>query len=183
MSDKRGFFDVIPVVFGEISIPKVGKIEIPMPQWFKGYLLKIQNYLKYMSLANLNIPNKSIPLAKIDMGEIHFPLCLPASNFTTTKTAGDNIGGYFLWHPNNFPSGGKWYLEASLAISNANGTATLTLKGSSDVKELTTKSTAMVNVREPVDMPASGQTLYLNLKTSSASYTAALGGVRLIMVT
>lgn len=180
MSNKRGFFDVIPVTFGEISIPKIGKIEIPMPQWFKGYLLKIQNYLKYLSLANLNVPNRSIPLAKLDIGGIHFPLCLPASNFTTTKTAGDNIGGYFAWSPGNFPGDGRWYLEASLAISNANGTATLTLKGASDVKVLTTNSTAMVNVREPVDMPTSGQTLYLNLKTSSTSYMAALGGVRLI---
>ena len=181
MSEKRGFFDVIPTTFGSITIPKIGKVEIPMPQWFKGYLLKIQNYLKFLSFANLYVPNRSIPIAKLDIGEIHFPLCLPASNYTTTSTSGANIGAYFYWNPAAFPSG-KWYLEASMAISNANGTATLTLKGSTDVKVLTTKLVGMTNIREQVTMPETAQNLYLNFKSSSTSYTAALGGARLILI-
>lgn len=181
MSEKQGFFDVIPTTFGHITIPKIGKVEIPMPQWFKWYLMKIQNYLKFLSFANLNVPNRSIPIAKLDIGEIHFPLCLPASNYTTTSTSGANIGAYFSWNPAAFPTG-KWYLEASLAISNANGTATLTLKGATDVKTLTTSDVGMTNKREQITMPESGQTLYLNLKSSSSSYTAALGGARLILI-
>jgi len=181
MSNKKGYFGVFPTTFGEIVIPKIGKVEIPMPKWFKEYLLNLQNYLKFLSLNNLNVPNRSIPIAKLDIGEIHFPLCLPASNYTTTSTSGANIGAYFSWNPAAFPSG-KWYLEASMAISNANGTATLTLKGSTDIKVLTTQLTGMTNIREEVTMPTSGQTLYLHFKSSSSSYTAALGGARLILV-
>lgn len=179
MSEKRGFFDVIPTTFGSITIPKIGKVEIPMPQWFKGYLLKIQNYLKFLSFANLYVPNRSIPIAKLDIGEIHFPLCLPAENFTTTSSGGVNIGAYFAWSPSAFPTG-TWYLEASMATSG--GTATLTLKGATDIKTLTTTSSGMTNKREQVTMPATAQNLYLNLKVSSSSYTAALGGARLILV-
>jgi len=181
MSNKKGYFGVFPTTFGEIVIPKIGKVEIPMPKWFKEYLLNLQNYLKFLSLNNLNVPNRSIPIAKLDIGEIHFPLCLPASNYTTTSTSGANIGAYFYWNPEAFPSG-KWYLEASMAISNADGTATLTLKGSIDVKVLTTQLVGMTNIREQVTMPETAQNLYLNLKSSSSSYTAALGGARLILV-
>jgi hypothetical protein len=179
MSEKRGFFDVIPTTFGSITIPKIGKVEIPMPQWFKGYLLKIQNYLKFLSFANLYVPNRSIPIAKLDIGEIHFPLCLPASNYTTTSTSGANIGAYFYWNPAVFPTG-TWYLETSIATTG--GTATLTLKGVTDIKTLTTTSSGMTNKREQVTMPATAQNLYLNLKVSSSSYTAALGGARLILI-
>lgn len=179
MSGKKGFFDVFPTTFGSIDIPKIGKIEIPMPKWFKGYLLNMQNYLKFLSLANLNVPNKSIPICKLDIGELHFPMVLPAENFTTVSTGGVNLGPYFNWNPNNFPTG-TWYLEASIATSG--GTATLTLKGAADVAAITTTSTGMENKRVKVTMPATTQNLYLSFKVSSSSYTGALGGARLILV-
>ena len=182
MSEKRGFFDVIPTTFGSITIPKIGKIEIPMPKWFKEYLYNIENYIKFLSLANLNVPNRSIPIAKLDMGEIHFPLCLPAENYTTNNatTEGVNIGAYFYWNPSVFPTG-KWYLETSIATTG--GTATLKLKGTSDITTITTTDAGMANKRSNVlTMPATAQNLYLNLKVSSSSYTAALGGARLILI-
>lgn len=157
------------------------RVTIPMQDWLKKALTTISHWSEFLTFSSFGIKDNEIPISKLDIGEIHFPLCLPAQNFTTTKTAGDNIGAYFHWNPAAFPSG-KWYLEASIAISNANGTATLTLKGATDVKTLTTSEIGMTNKREQVTMPTSGQTLYLNLKSSSSSYTAALGGARLILV-
>lgn len=174
------FREVIPSTFGKVQIPKLGSLDIPMPQWFSYYLRKLENFLSNLSFASLNVSDNSIPIAKLDIGEIHFPMCLPAENYTTTSTGGVNVGPYFEWAPSKFPTG-TWYLECSIATSG--GTATLTLKGTSDVTTITTTSSGMSNIRsDALEMPETAQNLYLNFKSSSSSYTAALGGARLILV-
>ncbi|MCL6558537.1 MAG: hypothetical protein K6U74_06990 [Firmicutes bacterium] len=103
--------------------------------------------------------------------------------YTTTSTAGVNIGPYFAWDPAKFP-GGNWYIEGSIAVANAAATATLTLKGEADVGSVQTADTTLKRIRSagPLTMPATAQNLWFNLKTNNASYAAQFAGAHLIYV-
>ena len=175
---------IIPDTLAEFNVnPKGGRVTIPMPDWLKKAFNTISHWSEYLSgirWAQLDIRDDDIPIGKLNIGEFHFPMVLPAQNFTTTSTTEVNIGPYFQWVPSRFPTG-TWYLEAAVATSG--GTATLTLKGSSVVTTITTTSATMESKRsDALTMPTSAQNLYLTFKSSSTSYTAALGGARLILV-
>lgn len=140
-----------------------------------------------LSIADGEIPPDKVgdlPVNKIIWPQWFIPLILPAQDYTTTDTVGAAVGGYFNWDPAAYPtSGGSWYLEGSIAISDAAGTATLELHGSASVGSVTTTSTALSLVRgTALTMPGSAQNLYCKMKTSNASYTATLAGARLVFV-
>lgn len=163
----------------EVS-PKGGRVILPLPDWLKKALTEMMHWSEYLSFTSLGVKDNEIPIAKLDIGELHYPMVLPAENFTTMSTTDVNIGPYFQWVPSRFPTG-TWYLEGAIATSG--GTATLTLKGTSDITTITTTDAGMANKRSNVlTMPETAQNLYLNLKSSNGSYTAALGGARLILV-
>lgn len=139
--------------------------------------------IKNGTLPGSALEDYSVSMKKLGWREIPIPLVLPATPATTTSTTGANFGGYFAWIPSAYPGDGKWYLEASMAISNASGTATCTLKGSSDFASVATQSTSLALVRSTeIKMPTSNENLWIVLKTDNSNYIASLAGARLIYV-
>jgi len=135
------------------------------------------------TLPGAALKNGDTPLYKLEWREWPIPLVLLGDPVNTTSTSGKDVGGYFAWNPLNFPGAGKWYLEASMAIADASATATCILKGSAEYGSVSTQETALIRVRSgEIAMPASGENLWVVLKTSNASYAAALAAARLIFV-
>ncbi len=166
-----------------------------VPDWLKSILLTIQNWAWNISgdclidgsveYSKLALADMVIPAGKIDWPEWHIPLALPADDAVTNLTDYSRCSGVFLWDPVSYPTtGGDWYFEASLAIDNAAGTATVRLMGSSQIVTVTrTGATTMDRVRSAaLTMPTEAENLYVEFKTSSASYAASFGGARLIFV-
>jgi len=125
-----------------------------------------------------------VPLSKLKWLEFQIPLVLPAEQVSTTSTSGKNLGGYFAWNPSAYRDSGKWYLEASIAISNKSGKATCLLMGSQEWGQVETQNTTLTIVRSATNiaMPPQAESLWIVLKTSNSSYTASLGGARLIFI-
>jgi len=124
-----------------------------------------------------------VPLSKLKWVEFSIPLILPAEQVNTTSTTGKDLGGYFAWNPNAYRDSGKWFLEASIAISNEEGTAICILKGSQEWGQVETQETKLTLVRsESIAMPPGPENLWIVLKTSNSSYAASLGAARLIFI-
>lgn len=162
---------------GEISLQKLQNV-----------FLLIEKAVNYLDKGNFQnkiagddiLSSASVSLNKLKWLEWPIPLVLPADPYSTTATADDDIGGYFMWDPGKYP-GGIWYLEASLACNGA--TATCTLKGASVIGTVQSTSATMELKRsQALTMPTTAQTIWVTLKTSNASYAAVLGGARLIYV-
>ena len=139
--------------------------------------------IKTGTLSGSALKNDSVAVGKLAWQEwvahTFVALMMP---FSTTDTAGVNGGDYFGWDPTKFP-GGKWYLEASMAVANSAATATLTLVGAADIGSITTTNTTLTRVRSgALTMPTTAQNLWVKLKTSNASYAAMLAGAKLIFV-
>lgn len=177
----------------------------PPQKEYKGHflykiLLSIQQAINYMdernfkngisgeiinigSLPGNRISKGQLTLSQLNWKEWPIPLVLLAVPFTTTSTDGVNVGGYFPWHPLNYP-GGDWYLEASMASADTAAIATATIKGSTEYGNVTTNETGLKLVRStklllPQDR---GETIWLMLKTSNTNYAASLVSARLIFV-
>lgn len=129
------------------------------------------------------LQSRSISMNKLAWLEHVIPLAMPAPNYQTASTDPANVGGYFPWHPQKFP-GGKWYLEADIAISNAAGTVTCQLVSGSVLKAVTTNQTGLQRIRSEteVTMPAEAANVWIQVFSSNASYTLTLGGAKLIFV-
>ncbi len=138
--------------------------------------------IKAGTLRGSALANADVPLLKLQWREWPIPLVMLGTPVTTTSTTGTDLGGYFAWNPLNFPGAGKWYLEATMAISNGAGTATCILKGAADYGEATTINTSLERVRQEITMPSIGENLWVALKTDNASYTASLAAARLVYV-
>lgn len=139
--------------------------------------------IKAGTLRGAALKSADVPLYKLEWREWLIPLVLLGDPINTTSLTGKDVGGYFAWNPLNFLGAGKWYLEASIAIANAAATATCTLTGSADYGSVTTQNTALERVRsDEIVMPATGENLWVSLKTNNASYSASLVSARLIFV-
>ena len=182
-----------------MTTPQLGPIPGSFtPPVLKKLFMAIQNifetfsgeYLKdgTVGYAKLNLADGDIPTSKMNWGEWHIPLALPAADVTTTSTSEVRCSGVCCWDPAVFPTaGGSWYLEASLAISDAAGTVTCRLFNA-------TSGTAVGSVSHTGDtdltpkrssaltMPASAGNLYVDFKSSSGAYTATFAGARLVWV-
>lgn len=155
------------------------------PGAFRTILDRIAHAVNFLDTRNFPNPLEgdsliapgSLSLNRLKGGLIrvhHEVFVALAVAYTTTSTAGVDVGGYFRWDPGEWPAG-SWYLEASIAIANAAATATLTLKGAADVGSVSTQSTALVRVISgALTMPGTAQNLWVDLKTSSSSYAASL---------
>jgi hypothetical protein len=170
----------------EPIIPNRFNEELPNPPWFVKFLHDLRtwaNSIRGITYSQLSLNDNDIPIGKTNLGEVHYPLIALASPYSTTNTGGVDIGSPFAWNPANFPAG-NWYLEAGIYVANAAATATLTLKSGADTYgTVTTQATTLGPIRSAVlTMPDSAKNLYLNLKTSNASYAANLMSAKLIFI-
>ena len=134
------------------------------------------------TLPGAALKDFDVTLKKLKWGEFIVFTASAIPVFSTTSTAGVNIGPYFAWDLAKFP-GGSWFIEASMCIANAAATATLTLKGVSDIGSITTQETSLIRARSTaLTMPTSAQNIWFNLKTNNASYAASIAGAHLIYV-
>ena len=144
------------------------------------------NNLSNVTYSQLSLSANDIPLSKINLDEWHIPLALPAADATTTSTSYVRCSGIFTWDPAKFPTtGGSWYFEASLAISDAAQTVTAHLIGSAEVtgSAITrTGATSLAAVRSSALTMPTAASLFCEYKTSNAAATASFGGARLIFV-
>lgn len=155
------------------------------PQYIKFLIERLRVAINYMDDTNFPSPisASSVDVDLVDLGwtEIPIPLVLPAEAVGTTSTTGASLGGYYLWKPTIYPSG-TWYLEASIAVGSG-GTATCTLTGAADIGSVSTTETTLTLVRSAsLTMPAVAQNIWVKIATDNASYTATIGGARLIFV-
>lgn len=182
-----------------MTTPQIGPIPGNFtPAVLKKLFLAIQNifetfsgeYLKdgTVRYTKLNLAKGDIPTGKINWGEWHIPLALPAADVTTTSTSAVRCSGVFCWDPAVFPtSGGNWHLEAYLAISSGAGTVTCRLMNATTGAEVGsvahTGDTNLTPKRSGVlTMPASSANLYVDFRSSSGSYTARFSGAKLVWV-
>jgi hypothetical protein len=150
-----------------------------------------QNFKNGISGTVINpgtLPGNTIAKGQLTLGQLNWkewpiPLILLATPFTTNSEEGENIGGYFSWHPLNYP-GGDWYLEASISSENTAAIATVTVRGSGEYGSASTNETDLKLVRSTkLSLPQSkGETIWLTLKTSNSNYSASLVSARLIFV-
>jgi hypothetical protein len=166
-----------------------------VPNWLKSIFLTIQTWARNISgdclvdgsvvYSKLALASRVIPAGKVNWPEWHIPLALPAVDVATTDTEYARCSGVFLWDPLIYPiTGGSWYFEASLAIDDAAGIVTARLMGSAEIATVTrTGETTMDLVRSTaLTMPTTTENLYVELKTSNASYIGSFSGARLVFV-
>ncbi len=143
--------------------------------------LNATDILTQGSVTDSLIHDHSVTLKKLNWLEWPIPLVIPAQPVSTTDSL--DCGGFFLYDPAKFP-GGNWYLEATMKIDPAGGTATAQLKndtvviGSVSIDDnvwTIARSDALV-------LPPTQASLTVTLTSSNASYTAYLWSARLIYV-
>lgn len=135
-------------------------------------------------LGGVVLAIRSVPMNTLEWREHVIPLVMAAPNFQTTSTTAVNIGGYFPWDPAKYPSdGGTWHLEADIAIQNVAATAICELNAGAVLKAVTTISTSLTRERsDAIEMPSNATNLWVSFRSSSGSYTATLGGAKLIFI-
>lgn len=174
------------------------KLVIPkgnVPDWLKSVLMSVETWARNISgscLVNasvyydkLDLDSKDIPAGKINWPEWIIPLSLPAEDVQSVDPNYTRCSGVFCWDASGYPiTGGKWYFEASMAISDAAGTITCHLMGSSEIGVVTRTGDTTMDIERSaaLTMPVSDQNLYVEFKTSNASYTASFSGARLVFV-
>lgn len=144
-------------------------------------------WLKDGSVPNskLALSSRGISPSKINFAEWYFPFSSYVT--ATTNTAYNICSDVFSFDSSRFPPG-TWYLEATLAIANAGAivTAHLMQAGGSEIagSVLThTGDTALTPKRSgALTMPGSVANLYVEFKTSNASYAASFAGAKLVFV-
>ena len=129
------------------------------------------------------LTQRSISMNKLAWLEYVIPLAMPAPNYQMSSVTPANVGGYFPWHPLKFP-GGQWFLEADIAISDGLGVVTCQLVSGSVLKAVTTNQVNLQRIRSAtaIVMPTEAANIWVQVFSSSASYTATLGGAKLIFV-
>lgn len=161
--------------------------KVAMPDWLKKVFFTIQswaNSIDEITIDQLALFKGDIPPETIDWPEWSIPLALPADDAVTVDTAYVRCSGIFPWVPSAYPTGGTWYFEASLAIANAAATVTAHLMGGSEICVISRTGDTTMNVvrSSALTMPTAAANLYVEFKTSNASYAASFGGARLIYV-
>lgn len=135
--------------------------------------------------SRVEVQRGSFYTGVIDWPEWFIDLALPTEDYTTTGTTYKRCSGVWLWDSDKYPAG-DWYFEASIAIQNAGATVSARLMGDGTALKTLSKTgdTSMQIIRSatPIVMPEAMANLYVEIKTSNATYQAALGNARLIFV-
>ena len=162
----------------------------------KNVFIEIQNWANNIREISPDQLSGDIPVDKlklyrgmfspslVNFGEWYIPLALPADDYISFDTEFSRCSGVFLFDPDNFPPG-KWYFEASMAISNASRYIYVRLQG--DGKTIVTLSrtgsTEIQVVRSGVlNMPTVPANLYVEMRTNNTQAQASFGGARLVFV-
>lgn len=165
-----------------------------LPEAMKKLFLAVQTWSRNINGTNLesasvvysklSLSTKEIPAAKINW-PFEIVLARDATDKTSTSTTYGRCSAPIAWNPSIYPTtGGKWYLECAIAISNATATVSARLMGASEIGAVThTGGTALtLKTSTELTMPTTAQNLYVEFKTSNGSYTASFAGARLLFI-